>query len=46
MVSGWHVMKNVLVPVDLSEMSGNVVERAACIAQSFMSKVWLMHGMS
>ena len=36
-------MRNVLVPVDLSEMSGPVVERAACIAQSFMSKVWLLH---
>ncbi len=36
-------MKNLLVPVDLSEMSGTVVERADCLAQSFMSKVWLMH---
>lgn len=36
-------MRNVLVPVDLSEMSGLVVERAACIAQSFMSKVRLLH---
>ena len=36
-------MRNLLVPVDLSEMSGPVVERAACIAQSFMSKVWLLH---
>jgi len=36
-------MRNLLVSVDLSEMSGAVVERAACIAQSFASKLWLMH---
>jgi len=36
-------MRNLLVSVDLSEMSGAVVERAACIAQSSVSKLWLMH---
>ena len=36
-------MRNLLVSVDLSEMSGSVVERAACIAQSFVSKLWLLH---
>ena len=36
-------MRNLLVPVDLSEMSGAVVEHAACIAQSLTSKVWLIH---
>ena len=36
-------MRNLLVSVDLSELSGAVVERAACIAQSSVSKLWLMH---
>ena len=36
-------MQNILVTVDLSELSGVVVERAACIAQSFASKLWLLH---
>ena len=36
-------MQNILVTVDLSELSGVVVERAACIAQSFVSKLWLLH---
>ena len=36
-------MSNLLVAVDLSEMSAAVVERAACIAQSFLNKVWLVH---
>ena len=36
-------MRNLLVSVDLSEMSGAVVERAACIAQSFVSNLWLIH---
>ena len=36
-------MRNLLVSVDLSEMSGSVVERAACIAQSFVSELWLLH---
>ncbi|MEN8762949.1 MAG: universal stress protein [Thiogranum sp.] len=36
-------MRNLLVAVDLSEMSGAVVERAACIAQSFVGKLWLIH---
>lgn len=36
-------MRNLLVPVDLSEMSGAVVERAACIAQSPVTKLWLLH---
>ena len=36
-------MRNLLVAVDLSEVSGVVVERAACVAQSFVSKLWLLH---
>lgn len=36
-------MENLLVPVDLSEVSGAVVDRACCIAKSFSSKVWLLH---
>lgn len=36
-------MKNLLVPVDLSETSIFVVERASCLAQSFGSKLWLLH---
>ena len=36
-------MSNLLVAVDLSEMSTAVVERAACIAQSFINKLWLLH---
>jgi len=37
------VMKNLLVPVDLSETSIFVVDRASCLAQSFGSKIWLLH---
>ena len=36
-------MKNLLVPVDLSEISLDIVERASCLAQSFASRVWLLH---
>ena len=36
-------MRNLLVPVDLSEISLAVVERANCLAQSFSSSVWLLH---
>ena len=36
-------MRNLLVPVDLSEISIAIVERASCLAQSFTSSVWLMH---
>jgi nucleotide-binding universal stress UspA family protein len=37
------VMKNLLVPVDLSETSVAVVDRASCLAQSFGSRLWLLH---
>ncbi len=37
------VMRNILVPVDLSETTDAVVDRASCLAQSFGSKVWLLH---
>ena len=36
-------MRNLLVPVDLSETSIAVVDRASCLAQSFGSKLWLLH---
>ena len=36
-------MRNLLVPVDLSEISIPLVERASCLAQSFTSRVWLLH---
>jgi nucleotide-binding universal stress UspA family protein len=36
-------MKNLLVPVDLSETTLAVVDRAACLAQSFGSRLWLLH---
>jgi nucleotide-binding universal stress UspA family protein len=36
-------MKNLLVPVDLSESSVAVVDRASCLAQSFGSRLWLLH---
>lgn len=36
-------MRNLLVPVDLSESSIAVVDRASCLAQSFGSKLWLLH---
>ena len=36
-------MKNLLVPLDLSETSIVVVDRASCLAQSFGSKLWLLH---
>lgn len=36
-------MRNLLVPVDLSEISVAVVDRAGCLAQSFGSKLWLLH---
>jgi nucleotide-binding universal stress UspA family protein len=37
------VMRNLLVPLDLSETSIAVVDRANCLAQSFGSKLWLLH---
>jgi nucleotide-binding universal stress UspA family protein len=36
-------MRNLLVPVDLSETSIAVVDRASCLAQSFGSRIWLLH---
>jgi nucleotide-binding universal stress UspA family protein len=36
-------MRNLLVPVDLSEISIAVVEQASCLAQSLTSSVWLLH---
>ena len=36
-------MRTILVPVDLSEISTAVVERASCFAHSFASKLWLLH---
>jgi nucleotide-binding universal stress UspA family protein len=36
-------MKNILAPVDLSEASVAVVERASCFGQSLASNLWLLH---
>ncbi len=36
-------MKNLLVPVDLSEITGAVVESASCFGQSLASNLWLLH---
>ena len=36
-------MRNLLVPVDLADTSIAVVDRANCLAQSFGSKLWLLH---
>lgn len=36
-------MRTILVPVDLSEISTAVIERASCFAQSFASKLFLLH---
>jgi nucleotide-binding universal stress UspA family protein len=36
-------IKNILVPLDLSEISGAVVEQARCFAQSQGSRVRLLH---
>jgi nucleotide-binding universal stress UspA family protein len=39
-------MKNLLVPVDLSEISNTVISRAAYIARFCTSKIWLLHVLS
>ena len=36
-------MRNLLVPVDLSEISAAVVDQAACLAQSSPVRLWLLH---
>ena len=36
-------MRNLLVPVDLSEISAAVVDQAACFAQSSPVHLWLLH---
>jgi nucleotide-binding universal stress UspA family protein len=36
-------MRNLLVPVDLSEISVAVVEQANCFGQSLASNLWLLH---
>jgi len=36
-------MRNLLVPVDLSEISQPVVERASCFGRSLASNLWLLH---
>lgn len=36
-------MNNLLVPVDLSEISNTIISRAACLAQHCASKIWLLH---
>lgn len=36
-------MKNILVPVDLSPVSGRLVDHAASIARAFGAKLWVIH---
>lgn len=36
-------MRNILVPIDLSEVSVAVVERANCFGQYLASNLWLLH---
>ncbi|MCK9618142.1 MAG: universal stress protein [Lentimicrobiaceae bacterium] len=36
-------MKNILVPVDFSDLSLEVINKAAEIAFAFKSKIWLIH---
>ena len=36
-------MRDILVPIDLSEISSAVVERASCFGQSLASNLWLLH---
>jgi nucleotide-binding universal stress UspA family protein len=36
-------MKNILAPIDLSEVSLAVMERASCFGQSLASNLWLLH---
>ena len=36
-------MRNLLVPVDLSEISPAVVEGASCFGRSLASNLWLLH---
>jgi len=36
-------MRNLLVPVDLSEISIAIVEQASCFGQSLASNLWLLH---
>ena len=36
-------MRNILVPIDLSEVSVAIVERANCFGQSLACNLWLLH---
>jgi nucleotide-binding universal stress UspA family protein len=36
-------MRNILAPIDLSEVSVAVIERASCFGQSMASNLWLLH---
>jgi len=36
-------MRNLLVPLDLSELSVAVVERASCFGETLASNLWLLH---
>lgn len=36
-------MKNILVPVDFSDVTERLVETAARMAQAFNAKIWLLH---
>ena len=36
-------MKNILVPIDLSNVTGRVVEHATTIANAFGAHLWLLH---
>lgn len=36
-------MQNILVPIDLSEVTNAVIKQARCFAQSQASRLWLLH---
>jgi nucleotide-binding universal stress UspA family protein len=36
-------MKNIVAAIDLSDVSGRVVEQAAALARAFSAQLWLLH---
>jgi nucleotide-binding universal stress UspA family protein len=37
------MMKNILASIDLSEITGDVIDKAASLARTYKSKLWLIH---
>ena len=39
-------MKNILAPIDFSDITKEVIEQAANLARTFSAKLWLIHVVS